>query len=124
LHLGNHQTATLREVEARNLTDYLARTLLESREHRDHRQSVKSAALEHHGRLVNDFDKASNYHAAARELASEAHRREPAFTDKEKMSLEIFAERQSDESKRELYLELSRREIDSRQRDASFSRGR
>lgn len=42
LHLGNHQTGTLREVETRNLTDYLARTILESREQRDHRQSVKS----------------------------------------------------------------------------------
>ena len=74
LHLGNHQTATLREVEARNLTEYLARAILETREQRDHRHSVKSAARDHHGRLVNDFNKASDYHAAARELASEVIR--------------------------------------------------
>jgi hypothetical protein len=51
IHLGDHQTGTLREVEARPLADYLARTILESREQRGHRHSIKSAALEHHGRL-------------------------------------------------------------------------
>jgi len=96
LHLGNHETGTLRQVEARSLTDYLARTILESREQRDHRHSVKSAALEHHGRLVNDFDKASDYHAAARSLASEAKDRDPQFSDKEKIDLGIYAERQND----------------------------
>ena len=108
LHLGNHQTATLREVEARNLTEYLARAILETREQRDHRQSVKSAARDHHGRLVSDFNKASDYHAAAHELASEARGREPQFNDKEKISLEIYAERQNDEEVRKQYLELAR----------------
>ncbi len=61
LHLGNHETGTLRQVETRNLTDYLARTILQLSEQRDHRHSVKAAALAHHGRLVNDLDKASNY---------------------------------------------------------------
>ena len=32
LHLGNHETGTLRQVEARSLTDYLARTIRESRD--------------------------------------------------------------------------------------------
>ncbi|MCU1265698.1 MAG: hypothetical protein JWM21_2016 [Acidobacteria bacterium] len=117
LHLGNHQTGTLREVEARNLTDYLARTILESREQRDHRHSVKSAALEHHGRLVNDFDKASNYHASAREFASEAKNREPQFTDKEKISLEIYAEQQNDAAIREKHLELARGANHSQERE-------
>ena len=49
LHLGNHQTATMREVEARNLTEDLARAILETREQRDHRHTVKSAARDHHG---------------------------------------------------------------------------
>ena len=115
LHLGNHQTGTLREVEARNLTDYLARAILETREQRDHRHSVKSAALEHHGRLVNDFDKASNYHAAARELASEAKDREPQFTDKEKINLEIYAERQADETERVKLMQMTRAHDTERQ---------
>lgn len=107
LHLGNHQTGTLREVEARSLTDYLARAILETREQRDHRHSVKSAALEHHGRLVNDFDKASAYHEAARHLATATRDRQPQFTDKEKINIEIYAERQQDASERTKYLELA-----------------
>lgn len=124
LHVGNHQTATLREVEARNLTEYLARAILESREQRDHRLSVKSAALEYHGRLVNDFDKASNYHEAAHQLANDAKDREPQFTDKEKINLEIYAERQNDAAEREKYLEMARAREHSHERAASASRGR
>ncbi|HSS21204.1 MAG TPA: relaxase MobL [Pyrinomonadaceae bacterium] len=119
IHLGNHETGSLKQVEARSLTDYLARTILESREQRDHRHSVKSAALEHHGRLVNDFDKASNYHAAAREFASEAKNRDPQFTDKELINLEIYAERQNNEAERNRYLDLSRTGAQAKEREAS-----
>jgi hypothetical protein len=124
LHLGNHQTGTLREVEARNLTDYLARTLLESREQREHRDTVKSAAREHHGRLVSDFIKAQDYHQTARELASETRDREPQFIDKEKINLEIYAERQIDATERERCLELARSENRSQEREVSAFRGR
>ena len=124
LHLGNHQTGTLREVEARNLTDYLARMLLESREQRDHRYTVKSAAHEHHGRLVSDFTKAQGYHETARELASEAKNRQPQFTDKEKINLEIYAERQNNDVERERHLELARSSGPSQQREVSASRSR
>jgi hypothetical protein len=103
LHLGDHRTGTLREVEARTLTEYLARAI-ESSEQRDLRHTVKLAAREHHGRLVSEFEKAKGYHEAARELASEATKREPQFTDKEKINLEIHAERQNDEGERERYL--------------------
>jgi len=124
LHLGNHQTGTLREVEARSLTDYLARTILESREQRDHRHSVKSAALGHLGRLVTDCEKASDYHEAARKLASEAKDREPQFTDREKINLEIYGERQNDALERERYLELARNESHGGQREVAASRSR
>jgi hypothetical protein len=109
LHLGNHRTGTLRDVEARTLTDYLARAI-ESSQQRDHRHSITDAAREHHGRLVNDFQKARHYYDAARELASEAQGREPKFTDKEKINLEIYAEQQNDEVTRQQYLELARTE--------------
>ena len=124
LHLGNHQTGTLRQVEARNLTDYLARALLESREQRDHRSTVKSAAREHHARLVSDFQKAHDYHEATRELASEVTNREPNFTDKEKINLEIYAERQNDAAERQRYLGLARSERDSQERAVSMSHSR
>jgi len=107
LNLGEHRTGTLREVETRTLTEYLARAI-ESREQRDHRHSITVAAREHHGRLVSDFEKARDYHDVARELASEVQNREPKFTDKEKINLEIYAERQADPGQRDQYLELAR----------------
>jgi len=122
LNLGDHRTGTLREVEARTLTDYLARAI-ESTQQRDHRHSINLAAREHHGRLVSDFEKAKDYYATARELASDAHGSEPQFTDKEKINLEIYAERQNDEMTRQQYLELPRTE-GSDERDISVSLSR
>ncbi len=115
LHLGNHRTGTLREVEAHRLTDYLAR-VIETTAQRDHRHNLKLAAKEHHGRLVGEFDKASEYHDAARELASAVTNRNPKFTDKEKINLEIYAERQSDSQERERILDLAR---DRHQREST-----
>src|SRR5204863_8787835 len=92
LHLGNHRTGSLREVEARKLTDYLARAI-ETTAQREHRHSLNLAAKEHHGRLVAEFEKASEYHDVARELASAGSNRNPKPTDKEKIKLEIYAER-------------------------------
>jgi hypothetical protein len=43
LNLREHRTGTLREVEALTLTDYLAR-LIESRQERNHRYFINSAA--------------------------------------------------------------------------------
>jgi hypothetical protein len=101
---------------------YLTRAI-ETREQRDLRHTVKSAAREHHGRLVGEFEKASEFHDTARELASEAKDREPQFTDK-KMNLEIYAERQNDAAARERYLELARGEIASQEREVSVSQSR
>ena len=107
LNLGEHRTGTLHDVEARMLTDHLARAL-ETRQQRDHRHSINVAAREHHGRLISDFEKAQDYYSTARELASEADGSEPQFTDKEKINLEIYAEQQADPNQRNQYLELAR----------------
>jgi len=109
LHVGNHRTATLREVEARSVTEYLARAI-ETGAQRDHRHGVNLAAREHHAHLVDDHDKARLYHETARELALETDEREPKFTDKEKIDLEIYAERLNNDAERERYLELARGE--------------
>jgi hypothetical protein len=123
--LGNHRTSSLREVQARTLTEYLANAILDTRQQRDHRHNVKLAAHEHHGRLVNEFEKAGDYHAAAREMASEAKDREPKFTDKEKINLEIYAERQTDPQNRERFLDLSRgSESRAQEREVAASRSR
>lgn len=121
LHLGEHRTGTLREVEARTLTEYVARALTESQEQRQYRHDVKTTARAHETRLVSDLERAEHYHQAARELASEAKDRNPQFTDKEKINLEIYAERQNDESEREKYLELARGSEQSQDRELSVS---
>ncbi len=123
LHLGNHRTGTLREVEAHRLTDYLARAI-ETAEQRDHRHNVKLAAKEHHGRLVAEFEKASEYHDSARELATAVKDGNPKFTDKEKINLEIYAERQNDPQERERFLDLARDRGSVHEREAVVSRSR
>jgi MobL relaxases len=121
LHLGEHRTGTLREVEARTLTEYIARSLTESQEQRQYRHDLKTTGRAHETRLVSDLERAEQYHQAARELASEAKDRNPQFTDKEKINLEIYAERQNDESEREKYLELARGSEQSQDREMSVS---
>lgn len=124
LHLGNYRTGTMREVEAHRLTDYLTRAI-ETTAQRDHRHNVKLAAKEHHGRLVAEFEKASEYHDVTRELASAVSSRDPKFTDKEKINLEIYAERQNDPQERERFLGLARsHEGHAHEREGVFSRGR
>lgn|GEM_PF-1691202 len=122
LNLGDHRTATLRQVEARTLTDY-AVSIIESSEHREYRHAINKAAQEYRGRLVADFEKAKDYYATARELASEAHGSDPQFTDKERINLEIYAERQNDEMARQQYLDLARTEQNNdREISVSLSR--
>jgi hypothetical protein len=124
LHLGNYRTGSLREVEARTLTDYLAR-LMETTPQREYRQTLNLTAKEHHGRLVTEFEKASEYHDAARELASAVTNRNPKFTDKEKINLEIYAERQTDPQERERFLGLARDHGgDALEREGAVSRSR
>ena len=123
LHLGNHRTGTLREVEARTLTDYLARAI-ETTAQRDYRHTLNLAAKEHHGRLVTEFEKASEYHDATRELASVVSSGKPKFTDKEKINLEIYAERQTDPQERERFLGLARDGGGVHERGGAVSRSR
>jgi len=122
LHLGNYRIGSLREVEARTLTDYLAR-LIETTAQREYRHTVRLAAGEHHGRLLTEFEKASEYHNATRELASSASSRNPKFTDKEKINLEIYGERQTDPQERERFLGLARDNGHAQEREV-FSRSR
>ena len=47
-----------------------------------------------------------------------------SFTDKEKINLEIYAERQNDATVREAYLEMAQRGDQTREQEAPVSRGR
>jgi hypothetical protein len=98
---------------------------METTAQRDYRYSLNLAAKEHHGRLVTEFEKASDYHDAARELASAVTGRNPKFTDKEKMNLEIYAERQTDPQERERLLGLARGRADhAREHHGTLARSR
>ena len=120
LNLGDYRTGALREVEARSLTDYLAR-LLETPGQRDYRHSINLAAHEHHERLHNELGKTHAYHEATRDLASAAHGHDPQFTDKEKINLEIYAEQQNDEITRQGYLDLIRNDGKTPDREVEVS---
>lgn len=73
--------------------------------------------------MIDDIEKTKAYHEATRELASEAQGREPKFTDKEKMELEIYAERQNNDAARERYLALAR-DTGEQDREVAISQGR
>jgi hypothetical protein len=73
--------------------------------------------------LVAEFEKASGYRDAAREFASAVSNRDPKFTDKEKINLEIYAERQIDPQERERFLGLARESGHAQEREM-FSRSR
>jgi cell division protein FtsL len=62
--------------------------------------------------------------AATGVAQSEITDREPQFTDKEKINLEIYAERQNDEASRERYLEVARGQSQAQDREVSASRSR
>jgi hypothetical protein len=112
---------TLRQIEARTVSEYIVRAITETQEQRQYRHDVKLAAHAHETRLVNDLERAEQYHQAAHELAAEARYRNPQFTDKERTNLEIYAEGQSDESERERYLQLARGHEQSQDREMSVS---
>ena len=60
-----------------------------------------------------------------RELASSVSSRNPKFTDKEKINLEIYGERQADPQERERFLGLAREGGGSaHDREAMVSRSR
>jgi len=61
LHLGEHRTGTLREVEARTVTEYVVRALTESPGQREYRRDVKLTARAYEARLTSDLDRAEQY---------------------------------------------------------------
>ena len=97
---------------------------METTAQRDYRHTLHLAAKEHHGRLVMEFEKATEYHDAARELASAVTNRNPKFTDKEKINLEIYAEGQIDPQQRERFFSLARDQAGNNREREVISRSR
>jgi hypothetical protein len=89
---------------------------------RETRHAIEAASANSQARLVTDYEKSRAYLEAAREIAGSlrAELREqaidksqmvPAFTPKERINLEIYAERQADPRERAHYLSLARGDI-------------
>lgn len=115
---GNITIHTLKEAELHSVIQRMLRPFIERTADREHRGNIKTASVEYHQKLVSDFQKSRDYYQAAREITAEVrneiHSQEglekilqPVFTAKERINLEIYAERQTDALERERYLNLA-----------------
>jgi hypothetical protein len=119
---GRINVHRLKETKPHSVVERALRPLLEKPADRETRHAIEAASANSQARLVTDYEKSRTYLEAAREIASSlrAELREqaidkthviPAFTPKERINLEIYAERQADPRERAHYLSLARGEI-------------
>lgn len=112
----------LKETKPHSVVERALRPLLEKPAARETRRAIEVASANSQARLVTDYEKSGAYLDAAREIAGSlrAEIREqaidkthltPAFTPKERINLEIYAERQADPRERAHYLDLACGEI-------------
>ena len=119
---GRINVHRLKETKPHSVVERALRPLLEKPAVRETRHAIEAASANSQARLVTDYEKSRAYLEAAREIAGSlrAEVREqaidksqmvPAFTPKERINLEIYAERQADPRERAHYLSLARGEI-------------
>ena len=113
---GRLITQRFNDTEPRSILERIARPLVEAPVERELREAVQTA-LEHQQRhLTGDLEKSRGYYEAARAIAGELSPGRnngkpvslpaPEFSPKEEMNIEIYAERLTDERRREHYLSL------------------
>jgi len=119
---GRLITHRLQDTRPRSLIEQIARPLVEPQARRELRNDVEQAFAQYENRLKTDFEQTHSYLEAAREIASaqaaertaraghELPEPEPALTPKQRMTIEIHAERQTDPKEREHLLSLARGE--------------
>jgi hypothetical protein len=118
---GRISVHRLKETRPHSIVERALRPFIESSAARETRHAIEAASANSQARLVADYEKSRAYLEAAREIAgnlhAEAHQQGidhthlmPAFTPKERIDLEIYAERQADPSQRTHYLTLARGE--------------
>ncbi|MCI0389676.1 MAG: hypothetical protein MOB07_13065 [Acidobacteria bacterium] len=117
---GRLITHRLQDTEPKSLIEQIARPLIETIAQRELRDGAQAAFAQYENRLQADFEQTRSYLEAAREIASaQAAERnlragqdlpapEPALTPKQVMTIEIYAERQTDPKEREHFLSLAR----------------
>lgn len=119
---GRTSVYRLKETKPHSLVERALRPLVETSAARQTRQSIEAAAANSKARLIADSEKSRAYLEAAREIAGNlrAEAREqgidttrltPEFTPKERINLEIYAERRADPAERERYLSLAHGEV-------------
>jgi len=119
---GRINVHRLKETKSHSVVERALRPLLEKPAARETRHAIEAASANSQARLVTDFEKSRAYLEAAREVAGslgtelreqaiEKSHLMPAFTPKERINLEIYAERQADPRERAHYLDLARGEI-------------
>ena len=119
---GRINVHRLNETKPHSVVERALRPLLEKPAARETRHAIEATSANSQARLVADYEKSRAYLEAAREIAGSlrAEVREqaidkthlmPEFTPKERINLEIYAERQADPQERAHYLSLARGEI-------------
>lgn len=119
---GRTSVHRLKETRPHSLVERALRPFLENSTARDTRQAIEAASAKSQAQLVAENEKSRAYLEAAREIAGnlraeareqgiDSSRLVPEFTPKERISLEIYAERQTDQMERERYLCLARGEV-------------
>jgi hypothetical protein len=113
---GRLVTHTFKDTEPRSILERIARPLIEAPAEREMREAVQTALQHQRTQLAGDLEKSRAYFEAAREMADSlsigrnqgSHMSLPApeFSPKEEMNIEIYAERLTDEGRREHYLGL------------------
>jgi hypothetical protein len=113
---GRLITHRFKDTEPQSILERIARPLIESPAERELREAVQTALQHQQHHLAADLEKSRVYYEAAREIAGELspgrnsgkplNLPAPEFSPKEEMNIEIYAERLTDERRREHYLGL------------------
>jgi hypothetical protein len=119
---GRISVHRLKDTKPHSLVERALRPLIEKPDARKTRHAIEAASAKSQARLIAENEKSRAYLEAAREIAGNlrAEAREqgidttrlaPEFTPKERINLEIYAERQADPTERDRYLSMARGEV-------------
>ncbi len=118
---GSLLTKRLEDTKPNSLAERVLRPLIERGSERDLHDAIRAAFAQYRDHLLSGHEKSLSYLAASREIAGLLHaeakehmgteKAAPDFTPKERINIEIYAERLTDPKEREHYLRLSRGEL-------------
>jgi hypothetical protein len=117
---GGLLTKRLEDTKPNSLAERVLRPLIERRSERELHDAIRTAFAQYRDQLLSGHEKSLSYLAATREIAELLHaetkehagaeKAAPEFTPKERINIEIYAERLTDPKEREHYLRLARGE--------------